>query len=95
MTTCEHDIALVPDDYGFCCMCLRARLQQAERERDELRAEVARLSAVLLAGLQPNDCEVCFGEGEELHLKADGTLYETGACKACAGTGSWRAEDNQ
>ena len=77
MTTCEHGIALVPNDPGYCCMCLRARLQQVERERDELRAELAALKAPK-AG-----CPACHGRGHIYEGGHDGWVR----CRECNGTG--------
>lgn len=42
---CEHGFMLSPGTIPFCPICLRARLAQAERERDAARAELAALKA--------------------------------------------------
>jgi DnaJ-class molecular chaperone len=81
---CEHQFPS-PE---WCPLCQGALRVAAERECERLRA-------ILRATLDPTDCEECFGEGEVLHLGVAGTLYETGACAACKGTGTWNLEDSR
>jgi hypothetical protein len=59
---------------SYCWECLRARCEQAERERDAALAELAALKAPKMG------CKACEGRGQVWH---DGWLI----CADCKGTG--------